>query len=129
MDITDSKRQKSDSYREHSENYKKQKPDSFLNNHQAEKHNGSEANFNFKVLKSFKDPMSRQIYEGVQIRRATGEVLNSKMEYNRCAIPRLTAKLGRAEASRQEHEEQQQEKELEAKVQDEIRRRRKENEK
>ena len=66
--------------KEHNENYKK-KPDSFLNNHQIEKHNGEEADFNFKVLKSFKDPLSRQIFEGVQIRRATGEVLNSKLEY------------------------------------------------
>ena len=68
--------------KEHNENYKKQKPDSFLNNHQVEKHNGEEADFNFKVvLKSFKDPLSRQIFEGVHIRRATGEVLNSKLEY------------------------------------------------
>ena len=67
--------------KEHNENYKKQKPDSFLNNHQIEKHNGEEADFNFKVLKSFKDPLSRQIFEGVHIRRATGEVLNSKLEY------------------------------------------------
>ena len=52
-----------------------------INNHQLEKHNGEEADFNFKILKSFKDPLSRQIFEGVQIRRATGEVLNSKLEY------------------------------------------------
>ena len=46
-----------------------------MKNHQAEKDNDAE------VLKSFKDPLSRQIYEGIQIRRATGEVLNSKLEY------------------------------------------------
>ena len=48
------------------------------------------------------------------------------MEYNRCAIPRLTAKLGRSEADKQEKEEEEQERELENKVQEEIRRRRKE---
>ena len=48
---------------------------------QGEKHNGEEADFNFKVFKSFKDPLSRQIFEGVQLRRATGEVLDSKLEY------------------------------------------------
>ena len=52
-----------------------------MKNHQAEKDNDAEADFNFKVLKSFKDPLSRQIYKGIQIRRATGEVLNSKLEY------------------------------------------------
>ena len=57
------------------------KPDSFLNNHQTDKHEGAEADFSFNILKSFKDPLSRYIYEGVQIRRATGEVLNSKLEY------------------------------------------------
>ena len=67
--------------REHVDKYHKQKEDSFMKNHQAEKHNGADADFNFKVLKSFKDPLSRQIYEGVQIRRAIGEVLNSKLEY------------------------------------------------
>ena len=51
-----------------------------MNYHQVEKSNGEEADSNCKVLQSFKDPLSRQIFEGVQIRKATEEALISKLE-------------------------------------------------
>ena len=65
---------------EHKEKLVKQKPDSFLFNHQTEAHGGSTCEYNVKVLKSFKTAMSRQIYEGVKIRRSDS-VLNSKLEF------------------------------------------------
>ena len=57
---------------EHQENYVKRKPDSFINNHQTEMHGGAEPDFKYSVLKTFKDPLSRQVSEGVHIRRLPG---------------------------------------------------------
>ena len=42
---------------------------SFIHNHQVEKHNNEEADFRVSVSKSFKDPLSRQVYEGIYIRK------------------------------------------------------------
>ena len=66
---------------EHEDNYANQRPESFINNHQQEMHGGQEPDFKCSVLKTFKDPLSRQVCEGVQIRRLPGGVLNSKLEY------------------------------------------------
>ena len=50
-------------------------------------------------------------------------LLNSKMEYNCCVIPRRTAKLVRTEADREVFDEPQSERAFEQKFQKEIRRR------
>ena len=49
--------------------------------HQAEKHNNEEADFDLKVIKSFKDPLSRQVTEAMLIKNHQGELLNSKAEF------------------------------------------------
>ena len=46
--------------------------------------------FNTKVVQSFQDALSRHIGEAVRIDLRSGNVLNSKSEYNRCLLPRLT---------------------------------------
>ena len=53
-------------------------------------HKGEEGgpNFNFKVIKSFKTCLERQIAEAVRIQKRGG-VLNRRGEYNRCGITRL----------------------------------------
>ena len=45
--------------------------------------------FRFKIIKRFKDPMSRQLSEAVRIELRGNGILNSKGEYNRCRVPRL----------------------------------------
>ena len=45
--------------------------------------------FRFKIIKTFKDPMSRQLSEAVRIELRGSDILNSKGEYNRCRVPRL----------------------------------------
>ena len=45
--------------------------------------------FKFKVIGSYRDALSRQVAEAVRI-ELRGEVLNSKSEFNRCKLPRLT---------------------------------------
>ena len=42
------------------------------------------------MVQSFQDALSRQIGEAVRIDMRSGNVLNSKSEYNRCRLPRLT---------------------------------------
>ena len=55
--------------------------ESFIHNHQIEKHNGEEADFSVNVIKSFNDPLSRQVYEGIHIRKKISVSLNTKLDY------------------------------------------------
>ena len=50
--------------------------------------------FGMRILKEARTAFERQIAESVQIQNQKNNhyILNSKSEYNRCAIPRLTAK-------------------------------------
>ena len=54
---------------------------SFVQKHMAEHHQGQQKNFTGKVIKTNKDSFSRQIREGVYIRRCNKEMLNSKTEW------------------------------------------------
>ena len=76
-------------------------PKSHILKHYAEHHMGEkieEVRFNMKVLKFAKTAFERQIYESVQIQESRDHVLlNSKSEYNRCSIPRITIKMGEKE--------------------------------
>ena len=66
---------------------------SFISNHQAQNHNGDEPNFKVKVLKSFKDPLSRQVYEGIYIRRQNRVSLNTKQDYYQPSSYRMNRKV------------------------------------
>ena len=67
---------------EHLDKYKKNAKDSFIRNHQKEFHQDKSPNFKVNVLKSFKSSLSRQIYEGVSIRKQqNAKTLNSKLDY------------------------------------------------
>ena len=46
--------------------------------------------FNIKIISTFKDPLTRQVAESIRIERRGAEILNSKSEYSRCNLPRLT---------------------------------------
>ena len=52
--------------------------------------------FGMRVIREARSAFERQIAESVniQIKKKQNIILNSKSEYNRCALPRLTAKLG-----------------------------------
>ena len=50
--------------------------------------------FTMKVVRSHYSALSRQIHEAVRIRRNEENILNSKGQYNRCQLPRLTVKMG-----------------------------------
>ena len=89
-----------------------------MESHEAEKL--EDIIFNIKVLRYAKTAFERQIYESVLIQENTGhKLLNSKSEYNRCAISRLTLKIGDKETKEEvdrRKEEQKKEEEIDEKV-------------
>ena len=51
--------------------------------------------FEKRILSSHKTAFERQIREEVLIEKFAGPmIMNSKLEYNRCSIPRITMKMG-----------------------------------
>ena len=58
-----------------------------------------QVSFGMRVIKFTRSAMERQILESVKIQEEKDKhiILNSKAEYSRCTIPRLTAKMGEKE--------------------------------
>ena len=66
-----------------------------LDQHEDEEENWDNIKFGMKVLKTTRTAFERQILESVTIQKAWHHnIMNNKAEYKRCALPRLTAKLG-----------------------------------
>ena len=88
---------------EHQDAYKKEKEDSHMTKHWALHHQGEEKpKFIFKIVKFYQTALSRQVGEAVRIakRGRDGGVLNSKGEFNRCKIVRLSlGEVGTDESS------------------------------
>ena len=72
---------------------RKRNHDSFMKKHQQEKHGGREADFKAKVTGVFRDSLSRQVSEGVHIRRGGRSILNSKSEWHQPALWRVCNEL------------------------------------
>ena len=61
--------------------------------------------FNIRVLSYCKSSFERQILESVTIQKERHHhLLNSKAEYNRSAVPRLTTKIGEKQYKKWEKE-------------------------
>ena len=45
--------------------------------------------FKFKIVKTFQDPLTRQLAEAVRIELRGEGILSSKAEFSRCRVPRL----------------------------------------
>ena len=80
----------------HMANYRGKHADSPLWKHAQLKHNGSlTVSFSMKIVKCFRDPLTRQINEAVRITNCTAETqLNSKTEWHGPATVRLVAEGG-----------------------------------
>ena len=77
--------------------------------------------FAVKVLRYSRTSFERQILESclIQENRVRHEILNSKSEYNRCALPRLSSRVGDAQfrsMSKEEKEEKLKENEMLEKI-------------
>ena len=84
--------------------------------HCVDMHEGvepEEVEFRMKILKYHKSAFERQVNESIKIKaNSRHHILNSKGEFNRCALPRLGLKIGIREYSKaQEEEEKDAEKE------------------
>ena len=64
--------------------------------HEEDEEDWPRIKFGMRIMKSTQSAFERQIMESVEIQKArkTSKIMNAKFEYNRCALPRLTAKLG-----------------------------------
>ena len=65
--------------------------------------------FKFKVVKKFKDCLSRQVAEALRIMNTKDNILNSKNEYLDNCIPRITVDESKLDRVRREREEQHRE--------------------
>ena len=81
--------------REHHQNYLRRQQESFMLKHQNDQHGQREPEFEAKVIGCFKDCLTRQISEGVHIRRCEEEVLNSKAEWHQPALWKVRSELCR----------------------------------
>ena len=81
--------------REHARNYDRRGEESFMVKHQHDRHSGLLADFKARVKISFQDCLSRQVAEGVHIRRSENEVLNSKSEWHQPALWKVSSELSR----------------------------------
>ena len=110
--------------REHCRDREKWKISSHMLKHIVEHHGGEEeekVKFKMKILRTHRSSFERQVYEGIRIQRERKEhnILNSKSEFNRCALPRLEVKFEGAETgkkSKQQLEDEKRELELERKI-------------
>ena len=63
------------------EHMKNTDEDSFMNKHMREHHPGEEKDFKAKVIRTNKESLTRQVWEGVQIRREKRKLMNTKSEW------------------------------------------------
>ena len=80
---------------EHSSNYAKKTPKSFMQKHQTRRHHGEPGSYAARVTGSYTDCLSRQVSEGVRIRRCNVEVLNSKTEWHQPPLWRVQNEIYR----------------------------------
>ena len=67
--------------------------DSHIHKHWVNKHQGKQTKFSFKILNFFSSALERQVAEAVRILKTGAErILNSRGEFNRCSLPRITTK-------------------------------------
>ena len=83
--------------KEHISKYssRKRQVESFMHQHQQEHHGGTEADFQAKVTGTFRDALSRQVSEGVHIRRGGRSILNTKSEWHQPSLWRVQSELMR----------------------------------
>ena len=82
----------------HLADHRNQTDDSHIMKHWSAAHSQEcrprDIKFGFSVVKQHKSSFARQIFESVLIFRGGARVLNSKSEFSRCTVPRLTVSFG-----------------------------------
>ena len=93
--IGESSRSLHERAKEHVSDRDNMKEDSHMLKHWLNDHQNllEPPKFKFRIIRSFQDPLTRQLAEAVRIERHGDGILNSKSEFNRCRIPRLKIDL------------------------------------
>ena len=93
---------------EHINDIKQLKPSSHMLRHVLDQHEGesiTSIEFGMETVRFTRTSFERQILESVTIQQNTDHfLLNSRSEYNRCSLPRLSTKLGDSDYKRYEKE-------------------------
>ena len=76
-------------------NYVSENKESFMKEHQTELHDGQPPLFTSKVTGKYRDCLTRQVAEGVAIRRCQTAVLNRKSEWHQPALWRVRSEVER----------------------------------
>ena len=91
---------------EHLNDMRQLKPSSHLLRHALDQHEGEQLGsirFGMEIIKYTRTSFERQILESVCIQQNTHHhILNSRSEYNRCSVPRLSTRLGDKEYKKYE---------------------------
>ena len=116
---------------EHQESLRKLEEDSHLLKHVAQHHQGipmEKIKFGMRVRKFARSALERQVLESVLIQeeRRAHLIMNSRSEYNRCSLPRLTTRIGTKEYDKEKTKQLEEDRELERVVREEVGIRRKE---
>ena len=106
--------------KEHHNDYQALSDDSHMAKHHVIEHPDKEGKLKFamKVLKCYRTAFARQVHEAVviQLNEKNG-IMNSKGEFNRCKLPRLSVMMGRKEILEKiETQEQMSELEVESEI-------------
>ena len=75
--------------KEHEGRYRNGGKKSFMQKHQRKEHRGMAGSFTAKVTSSYRDCLTRQVREAVDIRRCKVPVMNSKSEWHQPALWRV----------------------------------------
>ena len=75
--------------------YREDDESSFMKRHMKECHEGEEGSFNARVTHTNRDCMTRQVREGVLIRRCCRNVMNTKSEWFQPPIFRVQSEVVR----------------------------------
>ena len=79
--------------KEHERKCEKKDENSFMYKHQVEFHKDEVPDWSFKVVKTFKDPLSRQVGEAMLIKNHKGILLNSKAEFHQAPLVRIRQEI------------------------------------
>ena len=89
--------------------YESESVKNHMHKHHQMDHQGevSPPGFSMKVIKTHQSPLYRQIHEAIMILKHESVILNSKGEYNRCQLPRLSVMMGEREVVKRKKEEEE----------------------
>ena len=95
---------------EHKNDMQQLKPSSHMLRHILDMHEGeliADIKFGMEVIRFTRTSWERQMLESVVIQQSTSHnLLNSKSEYNRCSLPRLSTRMGDKEYKKYEKKQE-----------------------